>query len=213
MIETEEQRRWWFATHPEFSHKRTGSQGHNKNDNQRVRPEDVDAYVDRALKYESGSVADLLRSIKRNFGTEGQTPKAHEELRLEWDTEAGGRLGRAGGRSGGRRGDRSGRRRLEPRDWFIIPEVQRRAMEEVEAELQRGGANNPKDYRLTWYSFSWSQGRHVAQRDSTFDPWQRDLEGRTNVDGCKVGRPRLIGRATQFNCITASRGIKAPSSK
>ena len=74
MIETEKQRRWWFATHPEYSSRRTGvgGRGHDEDDTGKVRPEDVDAYVDEALKYESGPVADLLKSVKRNFGTEGQ---------------------------------------------------------------------------------------------------------------------------------------------
>jgi hypothetical protein len=70
MIETEKQRRWWFATHPDFS----GSQKAVRNRGQqeggdKVRAEDVDAYVDNALKYVDGPVAVLLESLKRNFGT------------------------------------------------------------------------------------------------------------------------------------------------
>jgi hypothetical protein len=76
MIETEEQRRWWFATHPEYSWSRKGARSgdHEKEpyDSSKIDPEAVDAYVDRMLKYEDGPVADLLRSVKRNFGTEGQ---------------------------------------------------------------------------------------------------------------------------------------------
>jgi hypothetical protein len=66
MIETEEQRRWWFATHPEYSWSRRGIRKEGG-----VDPEEVDKYVDRALKYETGPVADLLKSV-RNFGTEAQ---------------------------------------------------------------------------------------------------------------------------------------------
>ncbi|MGO9566226.1 MAG: hypothetical protein ACLP5H_01665 [Desulfomonilaceae bacterium] len=65
MIETEDQRRWWFATHPEYSWSRRGFRSESK-----VDPRDVDKYVDEALKYEKGPVADLLKSVKRNFGTE-----------------------------------------------------------------------------------------------------------------------------------------------
>src|SRR5208283_2431740 len=77
VIETEKQRRWWFATHPEFSSSLPGARGGelDEDDTEKVRPEDVDAYVDEALKYESGPVADLLKSVKRNFGTEGQAPE------------------------------------------------------------------------------------------------------------------------------------------
>jgi hypothetical protein len=67
MIETEDQRRWWFATHPEYSWSRRGIRKEGG-----VDPEEVDKYVDEALKYETGHVADLLKSVKRNFGTEAQ---------------------------------------------------------------------------------------------------------------------------------------------
>lgn len=70
MIETEEQRRWWFATHPEYSWSRRGTRSEGG-----VNPEEVDKYVDEALKYETGPVADLLKSVKRNFGTESQDPE------------------------------------------------------------------------------------------------------------------------------------------
>jgi hypothetical protein len=76
MIETEEQRRWWFATHPEYSWSRRGIRGYSGRENgNKVDPEEVDRYVDNALKYETGSVADLLRSVKRNFGTEADSRK------------------------------------------------------------------------------------------------------------------------------------------
>ncbi len=45
-----------------------------RNDN-KIDPEEVDRYVDEALKYETGAVADLLRSVKRNFGTEADSQK------------------------------------------------------------------------------------------------------------------------------------------
>ncbi len=102
MIETEEQRRWWFATHPEYSWSRRGgtNRGHKeeKEEDDRVRPEDVDAYVDEALKYVDGSVADLLKSVKRNFGTEGDTRKGGQGSGVWAGNREGGDVG--GGRSG-----------------------------------------------------------------------------------------------------------------
>jgi A nuclease family of the HNH/ENDO VII superfamily with conserved AHH len=82
MIETEEQRRWWFATHPEYSWSPRGiREGSDRGENEdKVDPKEVDAYVDEALKYETGSVADLLKSIKRNFGTEGNSQKPDQRL-------------------------------------------------------------------------------------------------------------------------------------
>lgn len=82
MIETEEQRRWWFATHPEYSSSRRGMRGglDRDGDDNKVDPKEVDKYVDEALKYETGPVADLLRSVKRNFGTEGYSQKIDQRL-------------------------------------------------------------------------------------------------------------------------------------
>jgi A nuclease family of the HNH/ENDO VII superfamily with conserved AHH len=82
MIETEEQRRWWFATHPEYSWSRRGIRGGSERETNgdKIDPEEVDKYVDEALKYETGSVADLLKSVKRNFGTEGNSRKANQRL-------------------------------------------------------------------------------------------------------------------------------------
>jgi len=82
MIETEKQQRWWFATHPEYSRSSNGkkNRGHTEQEptaekKETVRPEDVDAYVDNALQHVRGPVAELLKSVKRNFGTEADSPK------------------------------------------------------------------------------------------------------------------------------------------
>ncbi len=45
MIETEDQRRWWFATHPEYSSSRRGTRNEGG-----VDPQEVDRYMDEALK-------------------------------------------------------------------------------------------------------------------------------------------------------------------
>jgi len=83
MIETEEQRQWWFATHPEFSWSRKGGQNRSRKEEEKgadkVRPEDVDAYVDNALNYVHGPEAELLKSVKRNFGTEGDVDEPDDE--------------------------------------------------------------------------------------------------------------------------------------
>ncbi len=75
MIETEKQRRWWFATHPEYSEGAGGDKPHKskvqEHNQPKVPPEEVDAAVDRALLTATGVEAALLKSIKRNFGTEG----------------------------------------------------------------------------------------------------------------------------------------------
>jgi hypothetical protein len=93
MIETEEQRRWWFATHPQYSsshrgiQERSGSQGwpEKEKNKDRVDPRDVDKYVDRALKYETDyAVRDLLKSVKRNFGTEADSSREQQTLRA-WE--------------------------------------------------------------------------------------------------------------------------------
>lgn len=83
MIETEQQRRWWFATHPEFSRPekggRTGTHEKRGRESPKVSPKAVDEYVDRMLPYQDGPVADPLKSVKRNFGTQAH-PDEHEEF-------------------------------------------------------------------------------------------------------------------------------------
>jgi len=87
MIETEEQRRWWFATHPEYSWSHRGiREGSKKEKNENdIDPKDVDDYVDDALKYETDhAVRDLLKSVKRNFGTEAEMEMPYKRL-ARWD--------------------------------------------------------------------------------------------------------------------------------
>lgn len=74
MILTEDQRRWWFATHPEYSQSHAGNrnrkQGKQDEHSDRVRPEQVDAYVSDRLKYERDKTAiDLLNLEKQLFGS------------------------------------------------------------------------------------------------------------------------------------------------
>jgi len=172
MIQTEEQRRWWFANHPEFSSSHRGGNSRRYretgSDEDKVNPKDVDAYVDEALKYESGVVAELLKSVKRNFGTHSVS-QAQDDKSAEsgWDTEAGGRTGRreTGRGSSGRRG------RGKIRDWLLLPRRHIEAMEKIEAVLAKVGAN-PNNYRLTEF-----RGRLVAQRDNIFNPNRVDKSG------------------------------------
>jgi hypothetical protein len=79
VIETDEQRRWWFATHPEFSWSRKGARnrGEKKEEEENkgignVSPEEVDEYVDKALTRLTGPIAEFLEAVKRLFGTESE---------------------------------------------------------------------------------------------------------------------------------------------
>jgi hypothetical protein len=79
MIETDEQRRWWFATHPEYSWSRRGIRTKREDgdsDQREYSPEDVDAYVAEGLKYyPTGPIAAMLQALKLGLGTnEGPTP-------------------------------------------------------------------------------------------------------------------------------------------
>jgi|GEM_PF-4790629 len=98
MLMTDEQRRWWFATHPEYSGHRTGSsrqKPQNATPNPiRAQTEGIDAYVKEQLKYERDpTTIELLKIMKQIFGTGGEweqeqirnesylvsdTPKLHE---------------------------------------------------------------------------------------------------------------------------------------
>jgi len=186
MIETDEQRRWWFATHPEYSWSRTGAKNRGKpkeeKDPNKLSPEEVDAYVDHALKHVHGTVADLLKAVKRHFGTAGEAQKGGDNRHAhEWDTEAGGRIGRGGRKPPGKGAGGKGRQKGTIKDWLKLPESLKEAMRTVEAELLKAGLD-PKKYRITWF-----KGRYVAQRDSTFDPNQKDVTGRTNKQITRQG--------------------------
>lgn len=62
MIETDQQRRWWFATHPEFSSRRGGQRhnhfGHKEEDSDRLKREKDDFLIE------------LFRDVKFWFGPE-----------------------------------------------------------------------------------------------------------------------------------------------
>jgi len=107
MIETDEQRRWWFATHPEYSRSRrgtkTGRRKAEEKEPEKVRPEEVDAYVDNALQYVSGPVAELLKSVKRNFGTEGYPQNLDQRLAYVAEPRSGSEGESTGNGKGGKR--------------------------------------------------------------------------------------------------------------
>jgi hypothetical protein len=96
MIETEQQRRWWFATHPEFSwhqgeDRRNSHDGDEEDDSGRPSPERVDEMVDERLQHETDNVRrTILKLTKYYFGTEFQskTPVEKEAiLREDQDDE------------------------------------------------------------------------------------------------------------------------------
>jgi hypothetical protein len=84
MIMTDEQRRWWFATHPEYSGhhpgtRRPGTQD-KKADAIRAQAEGIDAYVKQRLKYETDQTAiELLKIMKQIFGTGGEWEQAQHD--------------------------------------------------------------------------------------------------------------------------------------
>ncbi len=84
---TDNQRRWWFATHPEYRRSRYGRRrpGHigMKDTSKRLDPKQVDEYVDNALQYVHGPVAEILKSTKRNFGTEAQPSLKNGPVKAE----------------------------------------------------------------------------------------------------------------------------------
>jgi hypothetical protein len=92
LLETEQQRRWWFATHPEFSWGGTGrrSKRHDDDDgdSERIDPKAVDAYVDEQLGYATDPVIiQLLKSTKFWFGTEFASKSPAEKRALLRDED------------------------------------------------------------------------------------------------------------------------------
>lgn len=92
MIETEEQRRWWFATHPEYSWSRTGRGGRSRRTNgkksSRPSPEAIDAWADERLSYERDPVGiALIEAVKFWLGTEFASKKPEEQYSLLRDDD------------------------------------------------------------------------------------------------------------------------------
>ncbi|MBI4965356.1 MAG: hypothetical protein HY913_18915 [Desulfomonile tiedjei] len=84
MIETEQQRRWWFATHPEFSSTREGQRRNPYDDDDeagRPSPEYVDVWMDKLLKQAKDDFwTDVFRDVKSRYGTEAAPKTAAEKL-------------------------------------------------------------------------------------------------------------------------------------
>jgi len=106
VIETEQQRRWWFATHPEYSWGRTGQKSteHSSDEDEEsdtVSPEAVDAGVDESLRYERDKFQiELLKEIRFWFGTEFASKTPAEKHALLWgDDESEGSEDEAGDES------------------------------------------------------------------------------------------------------------------
>jgi len=87
MIVTEQQRRWWFATHPEYGHKKSTAHGQQEKQS-KMPPEEVDKFVDEKLKYERNPViVELLKQAKRYFGTEEEDPERKKQLEFQREAE------------------------------------------------------------------------------------------------------------------------------
>ena len=204
MIETEQQRRWWFATHPEYSHSRAGRRGREqegKNEkSERVSAAEVDRYVDDTLKHETGTLAEFLKIVKKWFGTEGEERESDHWNGSGWDTVAGGgaRVPPPPPRGGGIRGS------LGLFDGLPMLRAQRRSAEIIERELGRAGANR-RDYRLSSFS-----GLHIAERDGLFRREQRDPQGRTNVQRMKEGRAPLDRNGEEVRLHHANQDSEGP---
>jgi hypothetical protein len=102
LIETDQQRRWWFATHPEYSHRSTGRRGAKSDDSDKIDPEKVDDWADERLKNERDPVAiELLNQAKFWFGTEFASKPAAQQYAMLWgDDEPVGSDALFAGKSG-----------------------------------------------------------------------------------------------------------------
>jgi hypothetical protein len=74
LIETEQQRRWWFATHPEFSRNSPGQRRNTHDDDDKAdkrSQERADAWVDRLIKQTRDDYwKDVFREVKSQYGPE-----------------------------------------------------------------------------------------------------------------------------------------------
>lgn len=106
MIETESQRRWWFATHPEYSWRHRGKKSNRRDPDEKsdkVAPEQIDTWVDDRLKYERDEVGiELLKQVKFWFGSAFVSKSQDERYALLWGDDEPIRIDIPfGGESGG----------------------------------------------------------------------------------------------------------------
>jgi hypothetical protein len=197
MIMTEEQRRWWFATHPEYSWNRTRARllGKRPGDanlpgssntalaNERLRKENfiqkmIDAGWSRTQAEQKWRLSQEHASHAKNVAwamdmasliraTGALAAKTASSLAARRGAETGVKLPPKG---------------LTQRDKIqAVKKTGSGVEKQIEAELERGGIN-PQNYRLAQF-----KDKHVAQRDSTFDPYQKNLDGRTNIERMEQG--------------------------
>jgi hypothetical protein len=81
------------------------------------------------------------------------------------------------------RGGAGRRRSMETRGRLVMNRAVRESLDRIERDLETAGANR-RDYRFRSYD-----GRDVAQRDSTFEPYQRNQDGTTNMVRMFRGEP------------------------
>jgi hypothetical protein len=168
MIKIDDQRRWWFATHPEFSSSRKySSRDHDDDDNDdstMPTPKDIDAYADEHLTYAHGTEAILLKELKYWFGTEmaSKTPEEQEAiLRQKEDHE-----------------EEDSQQEIEfDRDDETEPEDSYKELElerDIDtAKIDRTGS----DYRKGWFEGYLSIRKGKAPPDLTLDDKSSYAEG------------------------------------
>lgn len=130
MIETDQQRRWWFAAHPEFSSSRRGekSKHYGDEDKESGGPsrEFVDKQMDELLKHEKDDFFTyLLQDVKFWFGTESVSATPAENHALLWGEEETARANDA-----------------VVKGWFDVPTVPN-PFDKVRHMLDYFGRNHP----------------------------------------------------------------------
>ena len=194
---TDEQRRWWFANHPEFSWSRTRARLLGRRPGAADFPEDSStALANERLRKQN--------FIQKMMDAGRSRAKAEEKWRLSqehashaktvaWAMDMASLIRATGALAAKTASSLAARRGAEPgvklppkglsqRDKIqAVKKAGSGPEKQIEAELERGGIN-PQDYRLAQF-----KDKHVAQRDSTFDPYQRNLDRRTNIEPMEQG--------------------------
>lgn len=187
---TEEQRRWWFATHPEYSWSRTRARLLGKRlgnadfpessnialTNERLRRENfiqkqMDAGRSRALAEQKWALSQEHASHAKTMAWAMDTVSLIGAVRALATKTASSLAARRAGETGSKLPPK---RIPERAKIEVIPKTGAKVEKEIEAELKRAGLD-PQDYRLVRY-----KDKYVAQRDSTFDPYFRDGQGKPN---------------------------------
>jgi hypothetical protein len=186
---TDLQRRWWFANHPEYSWTRTrsGLLGRRSGQSEKSNTATANERLTREIFIQKQMADGWNRTeAEKHWKLFDDHSKRAEGV--AWAVDMASLIGAARALAAktalslaARRGTADGgkllaRRTPKPGTIQVVKKTGSQVEKQIEAELRSGGLD-PQDYRLVRF-----KDKYVAQRDSTFDPYQANSNRKINFE-------------------------------